>query len=106
MGSPATLSSQSRRRGTVLAKPPACQGCPFYGDGQGFVPGELRGSPVLVYGQNPGAEEEAQGKPFVGATGATMERNYFKVSGLSREDVSLDNAIRCRYKNANELPPL
>ena len=90
----------------MIRKPAACQGCPFYGDGGGFVPGELRGSPVLVYGQNPGEAEEAQGKPFVGATGATMERKYFKVAGLSRDDVSLDNAIRCRWKGKNELPPL
>lgn len=91
----------------ALAKPDGCRGCPFYGDGLGWVPGEFReGSPVLVMGQNPGSVEEAQGKPFVGDTGALLERKYLKVAGLSREDISLDNIIRCRPHHKNDLPKI
>lgn len=106
--SPAISCLLSRRGGSsLLAKPSGCHGCPFYGDGRGFVPDLIhQQSPVLVYGQNPGASEEAQGEPFVGDTGAMMERKYLKLAGLTRDDISLGNAIRCRYNHKNDLPPL
>ena len=87
---------------------PGCRGCPLFGDGsQGFVPDELiENAPVLVMGQNPGEEEEAFGKPFVGKTGQAMERTYFKLAGLERGKVSIGNALRCRWQDSNELPPL
>lgn len=89
----------------MLDKPPVCRGCPFYGDGRGFVPDELRpGAPVLIYGQNPGEQEEAAGRPFVGKTGEVMFRDYAKLAGLTREDVSLANALRCRWRDSNDLP--
>jgi len=87
---------------------PGCLGCPLRGDGsQGFVPDEIiERAPVLVVGQNPGEQEEAEGKPFVGKTGQTMEKTYFKLAGLERGRVSIANALRCRWQDSNELPPL
>jgi uracil-DNA glycosylase family 4 len=55
-------------------------------------------------GQNPGAEEELAGEPFVGAAGQALERQYMSQAGLTREDVSLGNALRCRWQRSNELP--
>ena len=96
---------RSARRG-VAAKPDSCKGCPLYGDGRGFVPDELReGAAVLIVGQGPGAEECEQGRPFVGATGKSMEK-YLRDAGLTRDEVSVGNAIRCRWRNTNDLPPL
>ena len=87
---------------------PGCQGCPMYQDGsQGFVPDEIiERAPVLVVGQNPGEQEEVASRPFVGKTGQTMERTYFKLAGLERGRVSIANALRCRWQDSNELPPL
>lgn len=91
----------------MLPKPSSCQGCPFYGTGQGFVPDELRpGTEVMVLGQNPGAQEEKDGKPFVGLTGQMMESKFLPLAGLDRSRISIGNAIRCRVNSANELPPL
>lgn len=91
----------------MMPKPESCKGCPFYGDGQGFVPDQLNDQAlVFVVGQNPGAEEESEGKPFIGKTGQLMDSQFLPVAGLSREQVSVGNAIRCRVHGGNELPPI
>ena len=89
-----------------LNKPTSCVGCPFYGDGRGFVPDELReGAAVFIVGQNPGADEEAEGRPFVGKTGRSMEK-YLRDAGLMRDEVSVGNSLRCRWRGSNDLPPI
>ena len=104
----------------LLPKPSACQGCPAYGNGLGFVPDEIRQqSPVVLYGQGPGGDEEAGRRylgggqyepcapaPFTGRTGRMMEQIFLPLAGLTREDVSLANTLRCRWGRTNELPPL
>jgi len=64
----------------------------------------IEGAPVEVWGQNPGEEEEAQGRPFVGKTGIAMERQYLKLANLTRGEVTIRNVIRCRVKGTNDLP--
>src|SRR6266446_1708758 len=82
----------SKRCETVLPKPAECVGCPFYGDGKGFVPDEIyEAAPVYIVGQNPGEEEEAQGRPYVGKTGAIMDSKYLKLAALFRGEVSIGN---------------
>ena len=79
-------------------------------DGLGFVPDEVvDGATIFVLGQNPGADEEREGKPFVGATGETMARDFFPRAGLTRGvNVSLGNVLRCRWvsdgQRTNLLP--
>lgn len=87
---------------------PGCQGCVMYQTGeQNFVPDEIReNAPVFVLAQNPGAEEEAQGKPMVGQTGQALEKDFFPQAGLTRGDVSIGNALRCRWQNSNKLDPI
>lgn len=92
-------------------KPPGCEACPLYADGQGFVPGVFPAKArVLIVGQNPGSDEEEAGKPFVGKTGQEMTRTYLPLAGLARKDTAIDNAIRCRWlqpgkrKKTNKLP--
>ena len=90
----------------MLVKPEACQGCPMYQDGRGFVPDELvDGADTFVLGQNPGEEEEKTGRPFVGKTGQVMINTYFPAGGLIRgENVSIGNVLRCRWQGTNNLP--
>lgn len=59
----------------------------------------------MIVGQNPGETEVAEGKPFVGKTGQAMEK-YLRDAGLTRDEVSVGNAIRCRWKGGNELPEI
>ena len=78
----------------------------MYQDGQGFVPDEVVEAEVFILGQNPGFDEELEGRPFVGATGQTMIGKYFGSAGLVRgENVSIGNVIRCRWNRQNALPP-
>ena len=63
-------------------------------------------SSVMIMGQNPGREEELTGTPFVGKTGQVMEKFFFPLSGLTRDDVSIGNAVRCRVGDSNDLPEL
>ena len=89
----------------MLSKPSSCGGCPLFGDGTGFVGDEIVGTAsVYILGQNPGADEEREGRPFVGETGQAMERNYFPLAGLERGKVSIGNVLRCRYHHHNDLP--
>jgi len=91
----------------LVRKGPGCAGCPLQAFGDFMVPDRLvEGAPVLVYGQNPGADEEAQGRPFVGKTGQLMDSCYLPLAGLRRPAISCGNAIRCRVKGTNDLPEL
>ena len=105
--------------GLVLPKPEACRGCPADGDGRGYVPDRIvPNAEVVVYGQGPGDDEEAgqrylgQGayepctpQPFIGKTGFMLDK-FLQIAGLDREQVSLANTFRCRFKHSNFLPPL
>lgn len=81
----------------MLPKPEPCVPCTEYGDGLGFVPDEIvEGAEVLILGQNPGADEERLGRPFVGDTGQMQEKDFFPLAGLERGRVSIANTLRCR----------
>lgn len=91
----------------MFLKPASCHGCPYATRSRFYVPDEIvERAPVMVVGQNPGAEEERVGKPFVGKTGQMQEADFFPLAGLARGAVSIGNAIRCRLDDSNELPEL
>ena len=74
---------------------------------QNFVPDLIRESAeVMVIGQNPGEVEEQQGAPFVGQTGKVMSKDFLPIAGLTRDSVSIGNALRCRWNNSNFLPTI
>lgn len=49
----------------------------------------------MIIGEAPGAEEEKQGRPFVGASGKVLQ-DALKRSGLSRADVYITNCFKER----------
>jgi uracil-DNA glycosylase len=56
------------------------------------------GSPkarLVFVGEGPGAEEDAQGLPFVGAAGQLLTK-MISAMGLRREDVYICNVVKCR----------
>jgi DNA polymerase len=79
----------------------------MYQNGVGFVPDEIvDDARVAVYLQNPGAQEEREGKPAVGATGEMLNDTLLPRAGLTRgKDTSVCNIIRCRWEGTNKLPP-
>ncbi len=50
---------------------------------------------LLVIGEGPGADEDAQGKPFVGRAGQLLTKMLEAVK-LSRDEVYITNAVMCR----------
>ncbi len=50
---------------------------------------------VMVIGEAPGAEEDRQGEPFVGAAGKLLD-NMLKAIGLDRQKVFIANILKCR----------
>jgi uracil-DNA glycosylase len=59
-----------------------------------FGSGNPRARLVFV-GEGPGAEEDAQGLPFVGAAGQLLTR-MIQAMGLRRDDVYICNVVKCR----------
>ncbi len=59
--------------------------------------------PVMVVGQNPGAEEVRLGIPFVGISGKTFDAALEKIVGLKRADVYVTNVVKC-YTHNNRKP--
>lgn len=56
----------------------------------------IPGAPVMVIGEAPGAEEDRQGKPFVGASGQLLDRMFASI-GLSRaENLYITNILPFR----------
>jgi len=57
---------------------------------------------LMFIGEAPGADEDAQGEPFVGRAGQLLN-NMIKAMGLRRADVYIANIIKCRPPN-NRMP--
>ena len=52
-------------------------------------------SPLMFVGEAPGADEDVQGEPFVGAAGQLLTK-VIQTMGLSRETVYIGNLLKCR----------
>lgn len=59
---------------------------------------------VVVVGEAPGADEDIQGKPFVGRAGKLLT-DILKAINFSRDEVFICNILKCRPpENRNPLP--
>jgi len=63
-----------------------------------------RNADWLVVGEAPGAEEDRQGKPFVGRAGQLLNAMLHAV-GLQREQVFIANILKCRPPNNRDPRP-
>ena len=50
---------------------------------------------IMFIGEGPGADEDAQGIPFVGKAGQLMNK-AFEGLGIKREEVYIANIVKCR----------
>lgn len=117
---------------SVIPLPSSCEGCPFYRykdhPSNSYTPDKIvKGSKVFFLAQNPG-KDEAEGRwlirrtysgagqytseykevtpqPLIGATGQQFNTRFLPLSGLTRDEVSLGNAIRCRPGVALNMKP-
>lgn len=60
------------------------------------------GVELCFVGEAPGADEDAQGEPFVGAAGQLLNK-IIAACGLKREEVYICNTLKCRPPN-NRAP--
>ncbi len=68
-----------------------------------FGEGHLRPR-VCFFGEAPGADEDAQGRPFVGAAGRLLS-DIIRAMKLNRDDVYILNSLKCRPpQNRTPLP--
>jgi DNA polymerase len=73
-----------------------CTRCALHSGRTKLVFGD--GSPaarLLFVGEGPGADEDAQGLPFVGRAGQLLN-NMIAAMGLKREEVYIANVVKCR----------
>jgi DNA polymerase len=73
-----------------------CRKCDLGSLRTNAVPGE--GNPrarILFVGEGPGADEDAQGRPFVGRAGQLLNK-IIAACGLKRSDVFIANIVKCR----------
>jgi uracil-DNA glycosylase family 4 len=82
-----------------------CQKCILGSMRTKAVPGE--GKPnarILFVGEGPGADEDAQGRPFVGRAGQLLDK-IINAMGLKRSDVFIANIVKCRPPENREPRP-
>ena len=80
-----------------------CKACRLCETRTKTVPGEGSPTPELVFvGEGPGADEDAQGRPFVGRAGELLTA-MITAMGFSRESVYICNVVKCRPPG-NRLP--
>ena len=82
-----------------------CRKCPLGERRTNAVPGE--GNPnarILFVGEGPGADEDAQGRPFVGRAGQLLDR-VIEACGLKRSDVFIANILKCRPPENRDPKP-
>lgn len=82
-----------------------CRKCPLGSLRTNAVPGE--GNPnarIMFVGEGPGADEDAQGQPFVGRAGKLLDK-IIAAMGLKRSDVFIANILKCRPPNNRDPRP-
>lgn len=68
------------------------------------MPDEVNASaPLTIIAQNPGQNEEEQGRPLAGWSGQTVEMSLGKY-GIKRSDCTLANVLKCRWQHKDALP--
>jgi len=81
-----------------------CSACPLSGSRKNTVPGEGNANhpDIMFVGEGPGAEEDTQGRPFVGAAGQLLDK-MINAMGYKREEVFIANIVKCRPPG-NRIP--
>lgn len=73
-----------------------CKKCKLCTNRKNIVFGQgNKNAKIMFIGEGPGADEDAQGLPFVGKAGKLMDE-AFKGIGINRQDVYIANIVKCR----------
>jgi uracil-DNA glycosylase family 4 len=90
-------TEERQTRLTVLAEEvKACTRCVLHVERKQTVFARGNGSSGLCFiGEGPGADEDAQGFPFVGPAGQLLDK-MIAAMGIERDDVYVCNIVKCR----------
>lgn len=109
--SPRTLWPETDRRddlvdlAAVAEAARDCRRCGLGGMRKNAVPGEGNPSARIMWiGEGPGADEDEQGRPFVGAAGRMLDR-LISAMGLVRDEMFIGNVVKCRPPHNREPEP-
>lgn len=82
-----------------------CTKCELHRSRKNAVPGEgPTHAEIMFIGEGPGAREDEQGRPFVGASGKFLDQ-LLERAGVTRADVWITNVVKCRPPgNRDPLP--
>lgn len=73
-----------------------CNQCKLCNNRNHIVLGEgNRNAEIMFIGEGPGADEDLQGKPFIGKAGQLMNK-AFEALEIKREEVYITNIVKCR----------
>ena len=89
----------------IAAEVRDCTRCRLHETRTRAVPGE--GDPdteVLFVGEGPGANEDREGRPFVGRAGGLLEQLLGHI-GWTRDDVFITNVVKCRPPGNRDPEP-
>lgn len=80
----------------IAAQVRGCRDCVLCEGRRNAVPGEGPvDAPVAFIGEGPGAEEDEQGRPFVGRSGQLLRRTI-QEAGVAENAVFIGNVVKCR----------
>ncbi|MFI5253873.1 MAG: uracil-DNA glycosylase family protein [Candidatus Limnocylindrales bacterium] len=83
----------------------ACTRCRLHAGRTHAVPGEGSAATEVVFvGEGPGANEDQQGRPFVGAAGGLLTELLGAI-GWRRPDVFITNVVKCRPPGNRDPEP-
>jgi DNA polymerase len=72
----------------------SCTRCPLYRNATQTVFGEgADHAPIMLVGEQPGDQEDLQGRPFVGPAGKVLDRGL-EDAGIDRKTVFVTNAVK------------
>ncbi len=91
---------------TIAREVENCRACRLCERRMRAVPGQGPPLPLaMVVGEGPGAEEDAQGLPFVGPAGRLLDKMLASI-GLSRDsNCFIANVVKCRPPNNRDPAP-
>jgi DNA polymerase len=112
----ADASSAARRKKTapadrdkamesIVSRVSGCTSCVLHESRTKTVPGQGSFNPEIMFvGEAPGADEDRQGKAFVGRAGQLLTK-MIEAMGYTRDDVFIGNILKCRPPgNRKPLP--
>lgn len=71
-----------------------CRRCELWKEAKNVVPGEgPSNARIVLVGQNPGAEEDASGRPFVGRSGKFLTKTLAEY-GINRDQLFITNIVK------------